>query len=79
MSEQAEVIEASEDAPLVSFEKPEEQPQEQEQPFELRPEESAENEAENDEPLERPDFYPAKFWDDDGPDVENLGKELFGA
>jgi len=74
MSEQAEVIEASEDAPLVSFEKPEEQPQEQEQPFELRPEESAENEAENDEPLERPDFYPAKFWDDDGPDVENLAK-----
>lgn len=73
MSEQAEVIEASEDAPLVNFQKSEEQHQEQEQPFQLRPEENEEVEIDN-EPIERPDFYPEKFWDDDGPDVEKLAK-----
>ena len=73
MSEQAEIIETSEDAPLVNFQKPEEQHQEQEQPFQLRPEENEEVEIDN-EPIERPDFYPEKFWDDDGPDVEKLAK-----
>lgn len=74
MSEQAETIETSEETPLVSFAAPEEQTETQEQPFQIRPEENAENETESDEPLERPDFYPEKFWDDDGPDVENLAK-----
>ena len=32
-------------------------------------------EADSDEPaLERPDYYPEKFWDEDGPDVEKLAK-----
>lgn len=32
-------------------------------------------EAESDDtPLERPDYYPEKFWDDEGPDVEKLAK-----
>ena len=74
MSEQAEAIEVSEEAPLVNFEKPEDQPQEQEQPFQLRPEENEEVDVDDGEPLERPDFYPEKFWDDDGPDVEKLAK-----
>jgi hypothetical protein len=26
------------------------------------------------EPLVRPDYYPEKFWDEDGPDVEKLAK-----
>ena len=30
--------------------------------------------ASDDEPLERPDYYPEKFWDEDGPDVEKLAK-----
>lgn len=29
---------------------------------------------EEDTPLERPDYYPEKFWDEDGPDVEKLAK-----
>ena len=74
MSEQAEAIKVSEEAPLVNFQKPEEQPQEQEQPFQLRPEENEEVDIDDGEPLERPDFYPEKFWDDDGPDVEKLAK-----
>jgi len=28
----------------------------------------------DDEPIERPDYYPEKFWDEDGPDVEKLAK-----
>lgn len=28
----------------------------------------------DDEPIPRPDYYPEKFWDDDGPDVEKLAK-----
>jgi len=28
----------------------------------------------DDGPLERPEYYPAKFWDEDGPDVEKLAK-----
>lgn len=30
--------------------------------------------SDNDEPVERPDWYPEKFWSDDGPDVEKLAK-----
>jgi len=29
---------------------------------------------EEDTPLERPEYYPEKFWDEDGPDVEKLAK-----
>lgn len=28
----------------------------------------------DDEPLERPDYYPEQFWDEDGPNVEELAK-----
>lgn len=28
----------------------------------------------DEEPLVRPDYYPEKFWDEDGPDVEKLAK-----
>jgi len=28
----------------------------------------------DDEPLDRPDYYPEKFWDEDGPNVEKLAK-----
>ena len=28
----------------------------------------------DDEPIPRPDYYPEKFWDDDGPDVEKMAK-----
>lgn len=46
----------------------------QEAPMPLH-EDSEQLEADEDEsPLERPDYYPEKFWDDDGPDVEKLAK-----
>lgn len=28
----------------------------------------------DDEPIPRPDYYPEKFWDEDGPDVEKMAK-----
>ncbi len=70
MAEETQTIEA--DAPLVNFQAPEEQVQE-ETPIQIR--EEAEVEQDNDdELLERPDYYPQKFWDEDGPDVEKLAK-----
>jgi len=72
MDEQTTTIEA--DAPLINVNKEqEESPQEapiaiHEQPKE---ETAATDEA---EALERPDYYPEKFWNDDGPDVEKLAK-----
>lgn len=68
------------DAPLLN---PQEQveaaEQTQEDPIPLHDtvpgEESQEVDAEeNNEPLARPDYYPDKFWDEDGPDVEKLAK-----
>ena len=40
-------------------------------PSDVTPETTAES---DDEPLTRPDYYPEKFWDEDGPDVESLTK-----
>jgi hypothetical protein len=45
----------------------------------LQPEAAAElapqlNQSEDNEDVTRPDWYPEKFWSDDGPDIENLVK-----
>jgi hypothetical protein len=72
MSEETQTMEA--DAPLVNLQAPEEQSQEQEAPIQLREEDPADQADYDDEPLERPDYYPQKFWDEDGPDVEKLAK-----
>jgi len=74
MSDETQVTEA--EAPqegLVNFQQEQEAPT-QEAPFPIHePEEDASfNDVDDDEPLERPDYYPAKFWDEDGPDVEKL-------
>jgi hypothetical protein len=76
MSDETQVAEA--EAPqegLVNFQQEQEAPT-QEAPIPVHePQEDASfNDVDDDEPLERPDYYPQKFWDEDGPDVEKLAK-----
>lgn len=73
MSEEAQTMDA--DAPLVNPQNAE-APQEAEAPMPIHePDPQAETQqAEDNEPLDRPDYYPEKFWDEDGPDVEKLAK-----
>ena len=76
MSNETQVAEA--EAPqegLVNFQQEQEAPT-QEAPIPVHePQEDASfNDVDDDEPLERPDYYPQKFWDEDGPDVEKLAK-----
>lgn len=78
MSEEAQAVETEADAPLVNVAAEAQEETSQEAPIPLHdnpdePEQSAQSE-EDQEPLERPDYFPAKFWDDDGPDVEKLAK-----
>ena len=68
----AEQMEA--DAPMINVSEPD-APQE-EAPVAVHEEPQGEpvSADDNNEPLERPDYYPEKFWDEDGPDVEKLAK-----
>jgi hypothetical protein len=69
MSEEAQTIQ--EDQSLVNFAAPQEDTA-QEAPMaihEPEPEAKADNER-----IDRPDYYPEKFWNEDGPDVEKLAK-----
>lgn len=73
MDNQEAVQDVQEDAPLINPGAETEEAPQQEEPIQLR--ESEEPEAiDDDEPLDRPDYYPEKFWDEDGPDVEKLAK-----
>mgnify|MGYP005992505723 CR=1 FL=1 len=79
MSEETENTESVEtqeaDAPLINVETKEEEPQaEAPMPVHDEPEQQEMSEYDDDEPIERPDYYPEKFWDEDGPDVEKLAK-----
>ena len=62
------------DAPMINVAEPD-APQE-DAPVAVHEEPQGEPVSANDdsEPLERPDYYPEKFWDEDGPDVEKLAK-----
>ena len=62
------------DAPLINTMAQEEAPQE-DAPIRVHDEpEAAASSSEDEDPLERPEYYPAKFWNEDGPDVEKLAK-----
>ena len=76
MSEETENVETQEaDAPLINVDAKEEETQaEAPMPLHDEPEEQELSEEDDDEVFERPDYYPEKFWDDDGPDVEKLAK-----
>jgi len=69
MSEEAQTIQ--EDQSLVNFAAPQEEAP-QEAPMAIH-EPEPETKA-DDERIERPDYYPEKFWNEDGPDVEKLAK-----
>jgi len=72
MDEQTTTIEA--DAPLINVNKEQEE-NPQEAPIAIHEQPKEEAAATDDaEALERPDYYPEKFWNDDGPDVEKLAK-----
>ena len=67
------------DAPLLNPQAPVDAPEAvQEAPMPLH--DPVEEEAPefttdtDDDPIERPEYYPEKFWDEDGPDVERLAK-----
>jgi len=73
MDNQEAVQDVQEDAPLINPGAQEDDAPQQEEPIQLR--ETEEPDAiDDDEPLDRPDYYPEKFWDEDGPDVEKLAK-----
>lgn len=77
MSEETQVAEVPEEQESLVNLAPEQEETTEEQPisvFEQDPNEDAPIEDDDDEPFERPDYYPEKFWDEDGPDVEKLAK-----
>lgn len=75
MSDETQVAEAPQEG-LVSFEQQDDTPTQEEAPIPVHePQEDASfNDVDDDESFERPDYYPPKFWDEDGPDVEKLAK-----
>jgi len=71
--QQAEVQEA--DAPLININSQQEQETEAEAPIPVHENTEADpQELDDGEAIDRPDYYPEKFWDEDGPDVEKLAK-----
>ncbi len=78
MSEETENVETQEaDAPLINVEAKEEETQaEAPMPVHDEPEQQEMSEYDDDEPIDRPDYYPEKFWDEDGPDVESLQRAM---
>jgi len=75
MSEETENVEAQEaDTPLINVDtKEEDQQAEAPMPVHEQPEQQEMSEDDG-EPIDRPDYYPEKFWDEDGPDVEKPAK-----
>ena len=74
MAEEAAAIEADADAPMINVAEPEAPQEDAPIPVHEQPREEMQSSDDDDGPLERPEYYPAKFWDEDGPDVEKLAK-----
>jgi hypothetical protein len=74
MAEEAAAVEADADAPMINVSEPEAPQEDAPIPVHEQPQEEMQSSDDDDGPLERPDYYPAKFWDEDGPDVEKLAK-----
>jgi hypothetical protein len=74
MAEEAAAVEADADAPMINVAEPEAPQEDAPIPVHEQPQEEMQASEDDDGPLERPDYYPAKFWDEDGPDVEKLAK-----
>lgn len=74
MAEEAAAVEADADAPMINVAEPEAPQEDAPIPVHEQPQEDMQSSDDDDGPLERPEYYPAKFWDEDGPDVEKLAK-----
>ena len=74
MAEEAAAVEADADAPMINVSEPEAPQEDAPIPVHEQPQEDMQSSDDDDGPLERPEYYPAKFWDEDGPDVEKLAK-----
>jgi hypothetical protein len=74
MAEEAAAVEAGADAPMINVSEPEAPQEDAPIPVHEQPQEDMQSSDDDDGPLERPEYYPAKFWDEDGPDVEKLAK-----
>jgi len=74
MAEEAAAVEADADAPMINVSEPEAPQEDAPIPVHEQPQEEMQSSDDDDGPLERPEYYPAKFWDEDGPDVEKLAK-----
>ena len=74
MAEETAVLDADANAPMINVAEPEAPQEDAPIPVHEQPQEEMQASEDDDGPLERPDYYPAKFWDEDGPDVEKLAK-----
>jgi hypothetical protein len=74
MAEEAAAVEADADAPMINVSEPEAPQEDAPIPVHEPSQEEMQSSDDDDGPLERPEYYPAKFWDEDGPDVEKLAK-----
>jgi len=74
MAEEAAAVEADADAPMINVSEPEAPQEDAPIPVHEQPQGEMQSSDDDDGPLERPEYYPAKFWDEDGPDVEKLAK-----
>ena len=74
MAEEAAAVEADADAPMINVLEPEAPQEDAPIPVHEQPQGEMQSSDDDDGPLERPEYYPAKFWDEDGPDVEKLAK-----
>jgi len=74
MAEEAAAVEADADAPMINVAEPEAPQEDAPIPVHEQPQDEMQSSDDDDGPLERPEYYPAKFWDEDGPDVEKLAK-----
>jgi len=74
MAEEAAAVEADADAPMINVSEPEAPQEDAPIPVHEQPQDEMQSSDDDDGPLERPEYYPAKFWDEDGPDVEKLAK-----
>lgn len=75
MSEETQVAEAPQEQESLVNLAPEQEEVVQEAPMRVQePDESEEINIDEDVEYERPEYYPEKFWDEDGPDVEKLAK-----
>ena len=72
MAEEMAAQEVEADAPMINVTQPEAPSAEAPIAVHEQPEEA--QASTEDDTLERPDYYPEKFWDEDGPDVEKLAK-----